>query len=359
MLPLLWIIVSASCQQGESKNAENNLNSVQFETEKTSNPYWEKLEMKEIGDGKGNIASLIPMPSSWNLNSSGISGPHGLKITDFPLQNFMANYDPSMQYMYEQSGLPIREMPGFDQLIQQDFIPWGQSKGLTYIGHYELPEISKMDKWYNDQLFKAMPSRTEVSAYGIDWKTNQGNPYFTLVHLNVSTSETMQSWFYIASGLEADPSYFEAAKKQYIFSLANTRYNLEPIQEYNKQEAQQVGANWAAFNSRMAQNQASFEQSQRAFVNKSEAINNAIMDGWRSNNASSDKNQGQFIDAIKEETNVYDESTTKTYKVTEGANQYWMNSDGEYIGTKLQDYNPNLDDNMNDIKWHELKRIKQ
>jgi predicted oxidoreductase (fatty acid repression mutant protein) len=31
-----------------------------------------------------------------------------------------------------------------------------------------------------------------------------------------------------------------------------------------------------------------------------------------------------------------------------GANQYWMNSNGEYIGTQLQNYNPNLDDNMNE-----------
>lgn len=370
LLMLIWSLSILSCNQNNAEDAENIDEAyISEDTTKTisatknvgakSNGYWEKLELKKIGDGKGNIASLIPMPSSWNLQVGGITGPRGLKISDFPIQSFMANFDPNLQYAYTQGGQQMRQMPGIDQLIEQDFISWGNNNGLTYVKHYEIPEISKMDKWYSDQLFKAMPSRSDVVAYGIDWKTQDGNSYFTLIHLNVSTSQTMQNWYYFTSGLEADPSYFEAAKKQYIFSLANTRYNIEPIMAYNKEEAQRVGANWAAFNKRMAQNQAAFEQSQRQFVNKSNAINDAIMDGWRAKNASSDKNQEQFIDAMYERTNVQDVSSGKIYKVDEGANQYWMNNNGEYIGTQLQGYDPNLDDNMNEQKWQELKRVKR
>lgn len=364
LLLLLLAISLLGCKQNETKDPENtsdsNITEVKSETKKKevkSNGYWEKLVMKEIGDGKGNIASLIPMPASWNFNAEGIAGPHGLKISYFPIQSFMANFDPSLQYAYSQGGQQMRQMPGVDQLVQQDFIPWGNNNGLQYVKHYEIPEISKMDKWYSDQLFKAMPSRSDVVVYGIDWKTQDGNSYFTLVHLNVSTSQSMQNWYYYAVGLEADPSYFEKAKKQYIFSLANTRYNLEPIMAYNREEAQRVGANWVAFNNRMAQNQIAFEQSQRQFVNKSNAINDAIMSGWKASNAASDKNQEQFVDAMYERTNVQDGSTGKTYKVDEGANQYWMNNNGEYIGTQLQGYDPNLDDNMNELKWQELKRI--
>jgi len=357
VLILLWSFVSFGCNQIGNNDAKKS-NSELNNNNNNSTTFWEKLEMKEIGDGKGNVAQLMPMPASWNFTSEGIAGPNGLKITYLPLQSFMISYDPSLQYVYQQSGVQMREMPGFEQLVKQDFIPWGKKNGLTYVKNYEIPEISTMDKWYFDQLYKAMPSRTDITAHGIEWKNKDGDSYFTLVHLNVSTSNDMQNWFYMASGLEADPSYFESAKKQYIFSLANTRYNLEPIMEYNKLEAQKVNANWAAFNSRIAQNQANFEETQRQHVNNSNAINDAIMNGWKSRNASSDKNQEQFIDAIKEDRNVYDETTSKTYKVADGANQYWMNNDGEYISTQLQDYNPNLDDNMNDVKWKELKKIK-
>jgi len=54
-----------------------------------------------------------------------------------------------------------------------------------------------------------------------------------------------------------------------------------------------------------------------------------------------------------------DPGTGQTYKVQEGANQYWMNNDGQYIGTNLQGYNPNLDDNMNEMKWRALQEVKR
>lgn len=328
--------------------------------------FWEKLVMNELRDPNGMVAAIIPFPSSWKIGVLGsskggasITGPDGIKVTDFPLRSFMMNYNPALQQSYAAAGQQMRAMPGVDQLVQEDFVPWANGRGLQLVRYYEIPEISKMDKWYSDQLYKAMPSRSDVVAIGIDWKSNEGTPYFLLVHLNVSTSESMQNWYYMVSGLEADPAHFETAKKQYIFGLSNMRYNLEPIMAYNQQEAQRVGQSWADHNRRMAQNQANFEASQRAFVNKSNAINDAIMSGWRERNAASDKQQEQIIDGIYERTNVQNTETGQKYKVEAGANQYWMNRNGEYISTQLHDYNPNLDKNMNNVKWQELKQIKQ
>jgi hypothetical protein len=70
------------------------------------------------------------------------------------------------------------------------------------------------------------------------------------------------------------------------------------------------------------------------------------------------KNKSDFIDGIYEQTNVQNPETGQSYKVTAGANQYWMNNNGEYISTKLNDYNPNLDDNMNEVKWQQLKEVR-
>lgn len=366
------IFIAASCKNSSKKQAGNstaetteNGESPANEDQNGSNGYWEKLVMTELRDAKGMVAAVVPFPSSWKImqaNSNGgpsITGPNGIKVTDYPTRTFMDNYNPSLQYSYSQSGQQMRAMPGIEQLIQEDFVPVAANSGLQFVKYYEIPEISKMDKWYCDQLLKALPSRSDIAAFGTEWKTKDGNPYFLLIHLNVSTSDAMQYWYYRSSGLEADPEHFEAAKKQYIFSLSNMRYNLEPIMVYNREEAQRIGQSWAAHNQRMAQNQANFEAKQRAFVNKSNAINDAIMSGWRERNASSDRQQEQTIDGIYERSNVQDPETGQKYKVAAGANQYWMNSNGEYIGTQLQDYNPNLDKNMNEQKWQQLKQIKQ
>ncbi|MEZ5054280.1 MAG: hypothetical protein R2807_05875 [Chitinophagales bacterium] len=159
--------------------------------------------------------------------------------------------------------------------------------------------------------------------------------------------------------LEADADVFEKAKKQFVFALENMRYNLEPIMAYNKEEAQRIGKSWKEFNARMAANQAAFEAHQIAHVNKSNAINDAIMSNWKQSNAASDKRQEQFVDYIYENEKVQNTETGQTYKVQQGYNQYWMNNNGEYIGTKSNTYNPNLDENMNEQKWQELKKVDE
>jgi len=367
---ILLVFVALSCNSNEkdsnSQTTEMKIdkNDQQYAKDGTNNSkgFWEKLVMVELKDPNGMIIVIMPLPSSWKIGqgNSGhsITGPNGIAVTDFSPRNFMDNYDEALRQVYVQSGQQMRAVPSMAQLVKEDFVPWAQKEGMQLVKFYEIPEVSKIDKWYSDQLLKSMPSRSDVTAIGIDWKKNDGTPYFMIVHLNASTTNSMQNWYYMASGLEANADYFEAAKKQYLFALANTRYNLQPIMDYNKQEAQRVGQSWAAFNQRVVQNQANFEASQRAFVNKSDAINNAIMSGWKEKNISSDKKQEDFIDGIYEQTNVQNPETGQSYKVTAGANQYWMNNNGEYISTKLNDYNPNLDDNMNEVKWQQLKEVR-
>lgn len=376
ILPLIFVL-AIGCQDDQKTSTENinsNENSTSVEnstdsqeqiaaTETSPDEFWEKLVVTEFKDKNGIVTATIPLPSSWKImerNSNGgptITGDHGVKVTDFPWQSFMYNYNPAIQQAY--AGQQMREMPGVEQLIQQDLVPWANQQGLKFVKYYEIPEISQIDKWYSDQLYKAMPSRSEVAAFGTEWKTSDGSPYLMILHLNVSTSDAMQGWYYMCNALEAEPAHFETAKKQLIFALSNTRYNLEPIAAFNQSEAQKAGQSWAAHNQRMAQNQANFEASQRAHVNRSNAINDAIMSGWRERNAASDRNQEQFIDVINERDNVVDPNTGQKYKVAAGSNQYWMNSNGEYIGSNLQDYNPNLDKNMDQQRWQQLKKVKQ
>ena len=325
---------------------------------------WEKLVMTPFHDSKGTVTAVMPLPGSWKIPENRqqgqplITGPHGIKVTDYPGKNFMYFDDPRMQQVYYQSGQPLRAMPGIEKLIEQDLVPVCAREGLQFVRYYEIPEISKTDKWYNDQLYKAVPAQMEIAAFGTEWLTSDNSPYFLLMHLVVGNGGGQQTWYYWCTGLEAEKAYFETAKKQLVFGLVNTHYPLEPIMEYNRSEAEKAGRSWAAHNQRMAQNQANFEASQRAFVNKSNGINDAIMNGWRERNAASDKSHEQFIDVIREQTNVSNPETGQRYKVASGANQYWMNSNGEYISSDKHDYNPNLDEFMNNEKWQELKEVK-
>ncbi|HLP52931.1 MAG TPA: hypothetical protein VK154_18710 [Chitinophagales bacterium] len=379
LLTIAFAIISSSCNSNTGKAPQqNNGSTIPTQSEvtqqqngnepatggnqPTGSGSWEKLVPVPFKDNQGQVTAVMPLPSSWKLGTGNgqptFTGPNGIKVTDYPAQSFMYVTDPRLQQSYYQSGMKMRAMPGVDALIQQDIAPWAANRGLQYVRHYEVPEVSKIDKWYSDQLYKAVPSRTEMVAIGTEWKSADGAPFFMLLHINVSNTAEMQNWYYMATSVEAEPEYFERAKKQLLFSLANTHYPLEPIMAYNQREAQKAGQSWAAFNQRMAQNQANFEASQRAHVNKTNAINDAIMGNWRASNESSDRQHEQFVDAITERTKVVDPTTGQQYKVSSGYNHYWMNSDGHYISTDKFSYNPNLDENINNIKWQELNEVK-
>lgn len=342
-------------------NSTTSSTSKPSKTKKPANNNWEKLSMFAFKDNKGQVIAQAPYPSGWKMmparqNEPSITGPNGVKIMDQPFKSYIYTNDYQMQQIYMQSGQALRLWQGTDALVKNDFIPELQNQGWSFIRSYNIPEVAKVDKWYSDQLYKAMPSQTEIIALGTEWKKDDGTMAFMISHIQVSNTSDLQTWYYYSSVLKADKAYFAKSVKQYIFSMANTRYNIEPIMEYNKAEAQRVGQSWASFNKRMAQNQANFEQQQRNHVNNSNAINDAIMNGYNASNASSDKQHQNFIDGIREEDNATNTNTGSNYKTSIHYNDYWMNSSGDYISTNQSDYNPNLDDDLNGSNWDKLKK---
>ena len=81
-----------SCHTSDAKKTGNSSSEISGNTSDTkqnksaasnSNGFWEKLVMNEISDGKGGVAAIVPMPAGWKFVKGGITGPHGVKVTDF------------------------------------------------------------------------------------------------------------------------------------------------------------------------------------------------------------------------------------------------------------------------------------
>ncbi len=352
--------VNADGTVATHEEGNNGASTASNQKKKPSNN-WQKLEMIAFKDNKGRVIAEAPYPPDWNIKTMikqgepGITGPNGVKIMDQPFKSYIYTNDPYYQQLYTQSGQQVIPWPGAEQLVKQHFVPELRNQGWTFKRWYEVPEVAKVDKWYNDQLYKAVPMKMQVVAIGSEWENANGEPAFMITHAQVSNTDLLQTWSYYSSVLKADKGHFDKAKKQYIFSMANTRYALEPIMEYNQEEARKAGQSWAAHNQRMAQNQANFEKQQRDFVNRSNSINESVMSNWEQNNASSDRQHQKTIDGIREEDNSYS-SSGQQYKTSIHYNNYWISSDGQYISTNQNDYNPNQDDNLNNQNWQKLQK---
>lgn len=307
----------------------------------------------------GMISAELPLPADWRItrglpgSTSVLEGPNGVKVVDYPLQMFMLPRDPRMQQLYAQSGQVVRPLPNVESLVQTDLVPWAASRGFRLVKSYSLPEIARVDQQYDDKLFKVMPARKSFWAIGSEWVDAQGKTAFLLMRGQATTPANGDlNWGYYCTSLESTPEFFQVARRHLVHAIVNARHNPEQIAAYNQREAQAVQRSQAAHGARMQQNQQAFDAQQRAFTQRSNAAHDALQQGHDARNAASDRSHQRTINTIRGEETVTNPATGQRHQVEGGAQQYWLNNQGQYIpgnGT----YDPNADSNVNGTQWQE------
>lgn len=310
-----------------------------------------------IDSRNGIVMSRIPLPSSWQKQNGGdylYTGPNGIKIHGERGGSFIFSKDPQMNQMYQQSGMQVQLPKSIEQVINEGFMEYADKINRKLVRKYPMPQIAAWDKQFDDQLYKSMPSQKTFTVMGLEWRDPDGTSFLTILHHFVSYDQYGGYWGITYSVLEASEGAFDQAKTQYINGLLNQQINPQWLQAVNQKDMQIAQQSNAAHQQRMA-NIKSFGDQNTARFNDRMAAMDQNMASWRANQAASDRNQEQFVDYIYGNTNVSDPNTGQTYKVEAGANQYWMNNQGEYIKSDNSLYNPNLDQNINNQTWTEYE----
>lgn len=310
-----------------------------------------------IDSRNGIVMSRIPLPSSWQKQNGGdylYTGPNGIKIHGERGGSFIFSKDPQMNQIYQQSGMQVQLPKSIEQVINEGFMEYANKINRKLVRKYPMPQIAAWDKQFDDQLYKSMPSQKTFTVMGLEWRDPDGTSFLTILHHFVSYDQYGGYWGITYSVLEASEGAFDQAKTQYINGLLNQQINPQWLQAVNQKDMQIAQQSNAAHQQRMA-NIKSFGDQNTARFNDRMAAMDQNMASWRANQAASDRNQEQFVDYIYGNANVRDPNTGQTYKVEAGANQYWMNNQGEYIKSDNSLYNPNLDQNINNQTWTEYE----
>lgn len=352
-LTIFAILLLIGCSQKENTSAIENPDGTTIDSSKADN----EIVFKPIMGGKTNtVFAMMPLPMNWRINTSGsavIESPDGVRVYNFPLQFFIYADDPYMLQMYAQSGQPVRRYTQIEQLIREDLMPIAQREGSKFIKQYPVEEIANADRDYDALLFKVMPSQQKFNVAVTEWEDKNGNPYLIVVHQNASYANNLLNWGYYCHAMEAPKSIYGKAKETLLYALANTKYNPKNVEAYNISEAQKANASMAAHNQRMAVMQQNFNESQRAFENKRDAINASITANYESNSAASDRNHNRFLNYIKEEETV--SANGQRYQVQSGSNQYWVNQNSQYVGSNDPNYDPNRNQGTVNQTWTEAQ----
>ncbi len=357
-LSILLALTFIACNSGKSENTNADVDSngtsqsenVIENTELVSHP---------MIDNKGQVMGQMTFPANWKLHNepgkAAFSGPNGVFVFHLPLKNFMYTTDPMQRDFYSQRNISMRQYLSPRAVIEQDFVPVAHSEGSKLIRIYDAPEIATADSRVQDLMYQIGERQTRYEAAVSEWEDKSGKPYTIIIHTNGSDMGNMVMWSYSGQILDAPKEQFKSATQTLIGGLASLEYNPRYFDQFNQNEMQRESASWAAHNQKMSAQQRNFDAQQSAYKQKTDAINSSIMASYNERNASSDRSHNRFLNYIKDENTVVNKTDGQRYQVQSGADQYWMNSDGQYIGTNDPNYDPNRNQGTQNQTWEEAE----
>jgi hypothetical protein len=301
------------------------------------------------------IQFQMELPVSWNLDQAQgiITGPNGLEIRQFQGVSNIYTNDPYMQQAYAAQGKRMMQPIGSRGVLQQELQQKAGQMGLTFQNAFPVQSLAQKDRAYSDQLVSYGIPQKHFEVLATEWLANDGKKVMIVIHYQEQAGAGMVFWSYQLKALSVAAADFELAKTQYIRSLESIRHNPAAIQAYNQRESGSLAARDRAFQNRMRSNNEAFQAQQGAYMESQNAINDAQMGIYQTQSASFNRGNQQISNGILEENTMYNPTNGETYQVESGYDNYWMNSEGEYIGTDDYNFNPNTDQNLNNYNWQQ------
>jgi hypothetical protein len=109
-----------------------------------------------------------------------------------------------------------------------------------------------------------------------------------------------------------------------------------------------------AYQNRRQQNQSNWNAYQANRQQQAAGFDNH-MKGLRESSNQRDRNHRQYMNTLNEEETVTNPYDGQQYQIDSGANQTWMNADGEYIPSDDAFYDPNADYDTRYQNWQEVQ----
>jgi hypothetical protein len=354
------VIVMVSCQSTKSEKIDPVTGKVMVEENSAdgiSKPENSEPIPHPMTDNKGQIMLMMTLPANWKLHSepgkAAMTGPNDIFVYNLPLRNFMYSRDPMMAQIYQQNGGKLRAPLTAEQVIRQDMVPIAQKEGSKLLRITSLPDVARADSAIQGMMYTIGTPDVRYDAAIADFQDKNGKPYSIIIHVNHNMMDNIAMWNYSGQVLDAPTSHYESAKATLIKGLASLQYNPRYFDQYNQNEMNRESQSWAAHNQRMSANQRAFEAQQAAYKQKTESINSSIMTSYEARNASSDRQHNRFLNYIKGQETVTN-TDGKRYQVEGGSDHYWMNNDGQYIGTNDPNYDPNRNQGTVNYDWNEV-----
>jgi phage pi2 protein 07 len=318
------------------------------------------LEMKPMTDPRtGRVTSYLPLPASWNMVSNGagvqgIEGPNGIRVHFAPTETYYFNIDP---YVAQMSGKTVANPIPLETIFQNNLVPMIKQQGGNLLKQYNLPKIAER----NHQLLQQGMNRSRIQSVSVvasEWKQPNGNNSLILMSQVIMQGQAGGVWILLVAELEAAPRFFEQAKDTYLYAQANWQPDQQTalahardLRRMDQESENMLAASRAAHNAKMRSNEAAFQERQRIHTSTYNDISDMSMQGYWSRSEMQDRTRNQEVNMIREENTMTNPWDNRSLQVQSGYQTYYINSQGDVIGSNDANFNPNVHSNYNHTEW--------
>ncbi len=318
------------------------------------------LEMKPVRDSKtGRVVSYLPLPKDWKMGTmpsgiQGIEGPSSIRVSSLPTELYYFNVD---SYTAQMAGMQVANPVSLEVIFKENIVPHIQQQGGKLLKRYSLDKTAQRSK----ELMQSALNRSSVQQYNMlasEWQQPDGSKSLILITQMIMHSQGASTWSFGMTELEAPGQYFEDAVATYLFAQANWEvdYNTAmahaaELNRMDKAAEQRMADSRAAHQKRMRSDEEAFQNTQKIHRSTSDEISDMSMRSYWSRSDMESRMHSKEMNMIREEYTLTNPWSNKSLQVNSGYQNYFINANGDIIGSNDVNFDPNVHKNYNHTQW--------
>ncbi len=324
-------------------------------------------EMKDPATGM--VIQRVPLPKGWRIdqdpnNDIEMYGPDNIVVYQTKPTVFVHSQDPFTLDSVRMMGQQIHPVISLKEYLNRYLLPDYRDQGYRFIKSYPVPEVASRIETVAKMIPKINVQSRTINVLGSEWESNNGSRGFVLSIQTVSKFNGLDHWEVGSIELVSPRERFDYARKVVIYASANSEMDPKFVIYSNNK----LLANLKRSNEAMRQSQKAHLQRMNAIVARGRAaksigktysdiadINHA---GYLKRNDMVNAGHSKTINSIGDRSVIGNSGTGEQYQVDSGSKYYWVNNNGEYIGTDNSLFDPGSQQELNNQDWKQFEVVR-
>lgn len=318
----------------------------------------------------GMVKLRVPLPKGWRIDPDpntplDIVGPDNIMVYQQKPTIFVYSNDPFSQDSLRMTGQQIHPVIALQEYLNRYLLPGYRNQGHRLIKSYPIPEVTHRFETITKMIPKIYVQKRTMDVLGTEWELNDGRRAFVLLSQTISYGQNMIHWSVGSYEMVSPRERFRYARDAMIYASANIEMNPKFVRFQNNKMLADIERTQRQGNEALRQSRQAHLQRMNAIAERGRTTRSIgktysdILDinhsGYLKRNDMVSAGQSKSINAIGERSVITNGNTGEQYQVDSGSKHYWVNNNGEYIGTDNSLFDPRSQNGLNKWNWNKFE----